>query len=85
MRFTFILHDIQEVSLSADRPFISTFYCNLEESDFDSDIFWCGEITPEVESMVENTWKIYNQLYEVYGTITSKLIKKIVYFMFQQI
>lgn len=41
MRFTFTLHTIQEVSLSSHRGFISTFYYNLEELDFDSDIFGC--------------------------------------------
>lgn len=47
-------------------------------SDLDPDIFDCGEISPEVESMVENTWEVCNPLDQVYGTTTSKLIKETV-------
>ena len=92
MRLTFTLHDVQEISGSAYRAFISTFHYQSEESDsdfdsdnsdsdlsdFDPDIFGCGEITPEVEGMVENTWEICNPLDEVYDTTTSKLIKQTV-------
>ena len=87
MRFTFTLHDAQEISSSAYRAFISTFHYNSDESDsdlsdsdssdlsdYDPDIFGCGEITPEVE----NTWEICDPLGEVYGTTTSELIKKTV-------
>ena len=66
MRLTFTLYDFQEISSSSYRAFISTFRYQSEESDsdfnsdnsdsdlsdFDPDIFGCGEITPEVESMV---------------------------------
>ena len=96
MRLTFTLYDVQEISSSAYRAFISTFRYQSEESDyesdydfnsdnsdsdlsdFDPDIFGCGEITPEVESMVENTWEICNPLDKVYGGTTSKLIKETV-------
>ena len=92
MRLTFTLYDVQEISSSAYRAFISTFRYQSEESDsafdfdnsdsdlsdFDPDIFGCGEIIPEVESMVENTWEICNPLNEVYGATTSKLIKETV-------
>jgi len=92
MRLTFTLYDVQEISSSAYRAFISTFRYQSEESDsdfnsdnsdsdlsdFDPDIFGCGEITPEVESMVENTWEICNPLDEVYGATTSELIKETV-------
>jgi hypothetical protein len=82
MRLTFTLHDAQEISSSAYRAFISTFHYLSHESDsdnsdsdlsdFDPDIFGCGEITPEVERMVENNWEICDPLDEVYGTTTSK-------------
>ena len=92
MRLTFTLYDIQEISTSAYRAFVSTFRYESEEfnsdfesdnsdsdlSDFDPDIFGCGEITQEVESIVENTWEICNPLDEVYGATTSKLIKETV-------
>jgi len=89
MRFTFTLYDVQEISTTAYRAFISTFkyeseeFDSLNESDseldnFDPDLFGCGEITPEVENMVENTWEICNPIDEVYGTTTSKLIKETV-------
>lgn len=92
MKLTFTLHDAQEISSSACRAFISTFHYQLDESDsdfdsdnsdsdlsdFDPDIFGCGEITPEVERMVENNWEICDPLDEVYGRTTSKLIKETV-------
>lgn len=93
MRLTFTLSDVQEIYGSASFAFISTFrYGESEESDsdfnfdnsdselsdFDSDIFGCSEITPEVESMVENTWETCNPLDEVYGATTSELIKQTV-------
>jgi hypothetical protein len=91
MRLTFTLHDAQEISSSAYRAFISTFRYNSNESDsdlsdsdssdlsdFDPDIFGCGDITPEVESMVKNTWEICDPLGEVYGTTTSEIIKETV-------
>ena len=92
MRLTFTLHDVQEISGSAYRAFISTFKYQSEKSDsdfdfdnsdselseFDPEIFGCGEITTEVEGMVENTWEICNPLDEVYDTTTSKLIKQTV-------
>lgn len=92
MRLTFTFRDVQEISSTAYRAFISTFRYQSEESDsdfnsdnsdsdlsdFDPDIFACSEITPEVESMVENTWEICNPLDEVYGATTSKLIKETV-------
>lgn len=92
MRLTFTLYDVQEISGSAYRAFISTFKYQSEESDsdfesvnsdsdlsdFDTNIYGCGEITPEVESMVGNNWEICNPLDEVYGTTTSRLIKETV-------
>jgi len=92
MIFTFTLYDVQEISTSAYRAFISTFKYESKEfdsnfnsyhsyselSDFDPDILGCGEITPEVESLVENTWEICNPLDEVYGVTTSKLIRETV-------
>ena len=76
MRLTFTLHDVQKISGSAYRAFISTFLYPLEKSK--SDIFGCGEITPDVESMVENSWEICNPLDDVYGTTTSKIIRETV-------
>lgn len=92
MKLTFTLYDVQEISSSAYIAFILTFRSQSEESDsdfnsdnsdsdlsdFDPDTFGCGEITPEVESMVENTWEICNPLDEVYGATTSELIKETV-------
>nr|YP_010283131.1 hypothetical protein MKU15_pgp060 [Nitzschia traheaformis]ULD15895.1 hypothetical protein [Nitzschia traheaformis] len=92
MRLTFTPYDVQEISSSAFRAFISTFIYESEESDsgsksdnsdselsdFDPEIFGCGEITPEVENIVENTWEICNPLDEVYGATTSNLIKETV-------
>lgn len=89
MKLAFNLHDAQEISVSAYRAFISTFYYQSDSSDsdfdsdnsdsdlsdFDPDTFGCGEITPAIESMVENNWNICNPLDEVYGPTTSKLIK----------
>ena len=89
MKLTFTLHDVEEISSYARRAFISTFHYESTESDsdfdsdtsdsdlsdFEPDIFGCGEITPEVERMVENNWEICDPLDEVYGTTTSKLIK----------
>ena len=91
-RLTFTLYDVQEISISAYRAFFSTFKYGSEESDsdsnfdnsesdlsdFDPDIFGCSEITPEVESIVENTWEVCNPLDEVYGATTSELIKETV-------
>jgi len=91
-KLTFTLYDIQEISTSAYRAFVSTFRYESEEfnsdfesdnsdsdlSDFDPDLFGCSEITPEVESMIENTWEICNPLDEVYGATTSKLIQETV-------
>ena len=92
MRLTFSRQDAQEISGSAYRAFISTFHYESKESDSDldsdnsdselseskSDIFGCGEITPEIEDLVENTWEICNPLDEVYGTTTSKIIRETV-------
>jgi len=94
MKLSFTLYDAQEISSSAYRAFISTFRYQSGESDsdsdfdsdnsdsdlsdFDPDIFGCGEITPEVERMVENNWEICDPLDEVFGTTTSELIKKTV-------
>ena len=92
MRLRFTLYDVQEISSSAYCAFISTFKDQLGKSDsdfdsdnsdsdlsdFDPDIFGCGKITPEVESMVENTWEICNPLDEVYGATASGLIKETV-------
>lgn len=88
----FTFNDVQEISGSACRAFVSTFRYQSEESDsdfnydnsdselsdFDPDTFGCGEITPDVESMVENNWQICNPLEEVYGATTSELIKETV-------
>ena len=89
MRLTFTLHDVQEISFNTYRGFISTFNYVSEESksdssdesdlyDFDPDLFGCGEITPEIEKMVENTWEIYDPLTEVYDITTLALIKETV-------
>lgn len=88
MRLTFTLHDVQEISDSAYRAFISTFQYQSEEfdsgnsdsdtSDCDLDVYGCGEITPEVESMVENNWEICDPLDQIYGSTTSSLIKETV-------
>lgn len=92
MKLTFTLYDAQEISSSAYRVFISTFKFQSEESDsdfnydnseselsdFDPDIFGCGEITQEVESMVKTNSEICNPLDEVYGVTTSRLIKETV-------
>ena len=59
----------------------SDFNCDNPDSDlsdFDPDIYGCGEITPEVENFVENTWEICDPINEVYGEDTSDLIKKMV-------
>jgi hypothetical protein len=94
MRLTFTLYDVQEISTSAYHAFISTFRYQSESeesdsdfnsdnsdsdlSDLDLDMFGCGEITPEVESMVENSWEICSPIDQVYGATTSKLIKETV-------
>jgi len=92
MRRLFTLHDVQEISSTAYRGFISTFHYKSDESDsdssdssdssdlsdFDPDIFGCDEITPEVENMVADSWEICDPLGEVYGTTTSELIKQTV-------
>lgn len=89
MKITITFCDIQEITSSAYIAFVSTFKQGSDEdnsdadsntsdsdlSDFDSDIFGCGEITPEVESMVDQTWEICEPLEEVFGMTTSKLIK----------
>jgi len=86
-----LVNDVQEISGSAYRAFISTFHyfetdsepddLDPDPSDSDTDIldvFGCGEITPEVESMVEDQWKICDPLHEVYGPTTSKFIQETV-------
>ena len=88
MKMTFTLYDIKEISCSTYRAFISTFKYQSEESDsvnsdselsdFDPEIYGCGEITPEVESIVSNNWRICDPLDEVYGNTASKLIKETV-------
>ena len=88
MKLTFNLQDVQEIYISVSYAFISTFRYQSEESDsdfnsdssesnlsdFDPDSFGCGKITSEVE----NNWEICDPLDEIYGTTTSKLIKKTV-------
>ena len=84
-------YDVQEISVSAFRGFISTFRYDRYElkevesdnsdsdlSDFDPDLYGCGEITPEVESLVEESWEICDPLDEVYGATTSQLIRETV-------
>jgi len=79
MRFKFTPHDIQEIYGISCRAFISTFkYEESDRSDFDSDIFGCGQITDQVENMVENNWEICHPLDQVYGKTTSELIKQTV-------
>lgn len=89
MKLTFTFHDAGEISSSAYRAFISTFHyksdssdsdfvsdnSDSELSDFDPNIYGCGDITSEVERMVENNWEICDPLGEVYGTTASKIIK----------
>ena len=88
---TFTFTDIQEIGTVAYGAFISTFLYEFEESesdysdnldsdfsDFDPDIFGCGEITPAIESMVEDTWEICNPLDDVYGATASEMIKETV-------
>lgn len=91
MKLAFNLHDVQEISGSFYTAFVSTFHYKESEesdfdfesdnsdsdlSDFDSKIFECGEITPEVETFVENSWEICKPLDEVYGTTTSTVIQE---------
>lgn len=87
--------DVQEISTTAYRVFISTFdYRSGSDSDSDSDsdfestcsesdlsdwdpgILGCGEITPEVENMVEESWKLCDPLEDVYGPVASGIIKE---------
>ena len=89
MIFMITSHDVKEIYWSACSAFISTFKyysdesdhgfvpgdLNSDFSDFDQDIFGCGEITSEIETMVEHTWEICDPFDKVYGTTTSKLIK----------
>ena len=86
MRLTFSLYDVQEIASTASRAFISTFQympdksesdlSDSDLSDFNPDTFGWGEITSEVENMVTDTWTMCAPLGEVYGTTTSKIIKK---------
>lgn len=89
MKLRFTLYDVQEISYYTFRAFISTFQYQLEESafDFDSDnsdsdlsdldMFGCGQITTEIEAMVENTVEICDPVDEVYGQTATKIIKEI--------
>jgi hypothetical protein len=86
MKLSFTLNDATEISGYAFRAFITTFnYYSAESdsdnsesdlSDFDSDMFGCGDITPEVENMVQDTWEVCTPLDEVYGRTSSEIIKK---------
>ena len=91
MKLTFTLHDMQEISITAYLVFISTFKYQVEESDSDfsyessgsdlsdfDDAFGCGEITPEVENMVESNWEICHPIEKIYGEAASELIKETV-------
>lgn len=92
MGLAFTLQDVQEISVSASRAFISTFHYNSDESespdfdsdsdsdfsDFDSELFGCEQITSEVENMVENNWEMCDPLSEVYGKTASDIIKSTV-------
>jgi len=46
--------------------------------DFDPKTFGCGEITSEVESMVENNWEICDPLQNIYGDTAADIIKETV-------
>lgn len=71
-----IMHFFQHLTTSRRNLILISKFDNSDSklSNFDPDIFGCGQITPEVE----NTWEICNPLDEVYGKTTSKLIKAIV-------
>ena len=43
--------------------------------DFDPAIYGCGEITPEIENMVDDSWEFCEPLKEVYGKSSSDIIK----------
>ena len=92
MKFIFNLQGVQKIYISVSYAFISTFRYQSEESDsdfnsdssesnlsdFDPDMFGCGEITPEIESMVENTWEICDPLEKIYGGTGSEIIQETV-------
>ena len=93
MKLTFTFYDAQEISSSTYRAFISTFQYKSDKSDsevsdsdvsdsdlsdYDPSIFECSEITPEVESMVENSWEVCKPLDEVFGATASDIIKETV-------
>ena len=82
MKLTFI-NDIQEISDSACRAFISTFHYisydsdpDSEEFEVDLDPYVCGEITPEVEDLVDSHWELCKSLEEVFRKPSAEVIKK---------
>jgi len=74
---TFI-YESEESDSDFDSDNLDSDLSDSDLSDFDPDIFGCGEITPEIESMVENTWEICDPLDKVYGATTSEIIKETV-------
>lgn len=89
MRLTFTLTDVQEISASAVRAFVSTFHYISDESDhldsdlsssdlddFDPSTYGCGEITESVENFVETSLEICNPLEAIYGKRGSEIIKE---------
>lgn len=85
MRLTFTHSDIKEISEQAYYTFIGEFRIGSdpddsesEEFDLDLDDFGCGEITSEVEKVVQTTWEACDPLEGVYGPTISDLIKETV-------
>jgi hypothetical protein len=85
MRLAFTLTDVQEISTTAVRAFVSTFHYKSDElddssssdlEDFDPSTYGCGEITESVETMVETYSKNCSPLKEIYGSTESEIIKK---------
>lgn len=72
-------YELEESESDTDIKSEDSDLSDSDLSDFDADIFGCGEITPEVETMVENTWEICNPLDEVFDSTTSNLIKETVH------
>lgn len=83
MRLAFILNDIVEITFVAGRSFLAIFQIHVNQinesdlsdtSDVDLNDYGCGEITTDVEPMVENTWKNCDTLTEVFDRTTVELI-----------
>lgn len=88
MRLTFTLTDVQEISTTAIRAFVSTFHYKSGESEdlssdsslsdlenFDPTTYGCGEITESVENMVKTYSEKCIPLQTIYGNTQSEIIK----------